>query len=206
MPEIFWPRAVCSSNSKMLKSDGFLPRTATWKACTAFREHSALCRDALDLLCAILSSCVVVSPQENLRKVAARLLIVPSHPLVHFSRPARSSSSSPGVSPPSKRRKVSEAARMRGTDEWRPPTPRTPTRARSGVIQLHHSRRYTHVLSTPTPNPGLATLLNPLPSCPRQLRAALPRWLQPCELRLPLSLPSRSQPPPATLQRRSCCV
>ena len=134
----------------MLKSDGFLPRTATWKACTAFREHSALCRDARDLSCAILSSSVVVSPQENLRKVAARLLIVPSHPLVHFSRPARSSSSSPGVSPPSKRRKVSEAARMRGTesDEWRPPTPRTPTRARSGVIQLHHSRGYTHVLST----------------------------------------------------------
>ena len=145
-------------------------------------------------------------PAYPLALPAARLLIVPSHPLVHFSRPARSSSSSPGVSPPSKRRKVSEAARMRGTDEWRPPTPRTPTRARSGVIQLHHSRGYTHVLSTPTPNPGLATLLNPLPSCPRQLRAALPRWLQPCELRLPLSLPSRSQPTPATLQRRSYCV
>ena len=32
--------------------------------------YSALCSDALDLSCAILSSFVVVSPQQNLRKVA----------------------------------------------------------------------------------------------------------------------------------------
>ena len=96
-------------------------------------------------------TCISLAPP------AARLLIVPSHSLVRFSRPTRSSSSSPGASPPSKRRRVSEsrksAGRMHDTDEWRPHPPHTPNPHAQWCHSVSISRGYTHVLSTPIPNP-----------------------------------------------------